>query len=96
MVVGIARMEFYLPGNGSLKGKRQRVKSLIHRLEARFKKLSVAEVDDQDLWQRAVIGASTVASDQRIADRYLSQVLSFVEELDGLELLSAEIEFLTF
>ncbi|HIE33337.1 MAG TPA: DUF503 domain-containing protein, partial [Thermodesulfobacteriaceae bacterium] len=59
MVVGVVRMEFFIPGNNSLKGKRQLVKSLVHRLEARFKKLSVAEVGDQDLWQKAVIGIST-------------------------------------
>ncbi|WP_068670712.1 DUF503 domain-containing protein [Thermosulfurimonas dismutans] len=96
MVVGVVRMEFFIPGNNSLKGKRQLVKSLLHRLEARFKKLSVAEVDEQDLWQKAVIGISTVGTDKALVDRRLNQVLSFVEDFDGLELVSAEIDFISY
>ncbi len=96
MVVGVVRMEFFIPGNHSLKGKRQVVRSLVHRLEARFRKISVAEVGEQDLWQKAVIGVSTVGSDQALVDRRLNEVLSFVEGFDGLELLSAEIDFISF
>ena len=96
MVVGVVRVELFIPGNHSLKGKRQVVKSLVHRLEAKFKKLSVAEVDEQDLWQKAVIGISTVGPDKALVDRRLNQVLSFVEDQHGLELLSAEIDFIAY
>ncbi len=96
MVVGVIRMEFFIPGIHSLKGKRQVVKSLVHRLEARFKKIAVAEVEDQDLWQKAVIGLSTVGNDRALVDRRLNQVLSFVEDFDGLELISAEIDFISY
>lgn len=96
MVVGVVRMEFFIPENHSLKGKRQLVKSLIHRLESRFKKIAVAEVEAQDLWQKAVLGISTVGPDKALVDRRLNQVLSFVEEFDGLELLSAEIDLVAY
>ncbi len=96
MVVGVVRMEFFIPGNNSLKGKRQLVKSLVNRLEARFKKISVAEVDEQDLWQKAVIGVSTVGSSQALVDRCINEVIAFVEGFDGLELISAEVEVISF
>ena len=46
----------------SLKDKRHVVKGLKDRLRHKFN-VSVAEIDYQDLWQRALVAAVTVASD---------------------------------
>ncbi len=62
MRVGYMRIELLIPGSRSLKEKRRPLKSLIERLRSRFH-VSVAEVDHQDLHQRAAIGIALVASD---------------------------------
>jgi hypothetical protein len=92
MVVGIVRFELHLPGAQSLKDKRQVVRSLKERLRERVR-ASVAEVEFQDLWQRAAIGFAVVAPDggqvrellqsaRHIVDTYLqAQVLDWQETL---------------
>ena len=92
MVVGIVRFELHLPGARSLKDKRQVVRSLKERLRERVH-ASVAEVEYQDLWQRAAIGFAVVSEDggqvremlqsaRNIVDSYLqAQVLDWQETL---------------
>lgn len=62
MVVGIVRIELHLPGARSLKDKRQIVRSLKERIRDRLH-ASVAEVEHQDLWQRAALGVAVVSGD---------------------------------
>ena len=50
MVIGTCTIELHIPGNGSLKGKRRVIKSIIARVHSEFN-VSIAEVDNQDLWQ---------------------------------------------
>ena len=64
MVVGIIKLELWIPGSTSLKAKRSVVKKVIERTRARFN-VTVAEVDKQDVYGRAVIGFAMVGSDQR-------------------------------
>jgi uncharacterized protein YlxP (DUF503 family) len=59
MVIGACSLELHIPGNGSLKGKRQIIKSLVVRLRREFN-VSVAEVGAQDIWQSAIIGVVCV------------------------------------
>ena len=92
MVVGIVRCELHIPAAQSLKDKRQVVRSLKERIRERVR-ASVAEVEYQDLWQRAAIGIAVVAVDggqvrellnsaRHIVDQYLqAQVLDWQETL---------------
>ncbi len=82
MVVGILHLELALPENHSLKGKRAALKPLIAALTREFS-ASVAEVEDQDVWQRAVIGVVVASSDRRQADRVLQAVLRRAEAWSG-------------
>ena len=66
MFVGVYRIELFFPASQSLKAKRSIVNSLKTRLSQL--NLAVAEVDGQDLWQRAVLGAAAVSSDVRYLD----------------------------
>lgn len=72
-VVGVARWVLHLPGCGSLKAKRSVVRSLKGRLQAEFR-ISVAETDFQDLWQKAELCAAIVASDRRTAEGLLARL----------------------
>ncbi len=83
-----------LPENHSLKGKRQVVRSLTDRVRQRFN-VSVAEVEDNDLWQRVTLGISCVSNDGSHANEMLSEVVGYIERDRGdLELLDYQVEIL--
>jgi uncharacterized protein YlxP (DUF503 family) len=77
MITAIARVELGLDGCRSLKDKRQILRSIIERTRARFQ-VAVAEVEDQDLWQRAVIGIACVSSNGYHANEVIQKVVEFI------------------
>ena len=79
MVVGIVRIELHIPASRSLKDKRQVVRSLKDRIRERAH-AAVAEVDHQDLWQRAALGVAVVAADGGQARELLQVVRGLVEQ----------------
>lgn len=94
MHVGICRIRFRLPENLSLKGKRRVLKSITTRVGSKFN-VSVAEVDDQDLWQLATLGISCVSNNKRHANQVLSRVVDFITNSRfEIEILDYEIEIL--
>ena len=95
MHVGVCKLTLHLPEAGSLKEKRQVSRSLVDRIKNRFN-VSVAEVEDADLWQRLTIGVCCVSNDSGHANAMLSRVVSFVEESRrDLELLDYEVEIIS-
>jgi uncharacterized protein YlxP (DUF503 family) len=93
MVLAYAVFDLHLPGCRGLKEKRMIVKSLKTRIRNDFE-VSAAEVDGQDLLQRARIGVAVVGPEQAPLDALLQRVLRFVEEnLDG-EILEYRNEFI--
>jgi uncharacterized protein YlxP (DUF503 family) len=95
MVVGVCHLDVLIEGVGSLKGKRQVMKSLIERVKQRFN-VSISEVGDHDVWQRAQIGISVVGSDQETLDSVLSRLLSFIEGTNLVQILKSNVEFIHF
>jgi len=94
MHVGVCHIRFRLPENLSLKGKRRVLKSITTRVGSKFN-VSVAEVDDQDLWQLATIGISCVSNNKRHANEVLSRVVDFITEgRFEVEILDYQIEIL--
>lgn len=78
MVIGACTIELHLPGNGSLKGKRRVLKSLISRIHKEFN-VSVAEVDSQDKWQTAILGVVCVSNGQGYVHGLLTRVVHWIE-----------------
>ena len=95
MVVGVLRLELLLPENHSLKGKRAVLRALKARVQNKFN-VSIAETDEQDLWQRAVLGVSQVGSDQAHVDACLCAVVRFIEDQQLAELGAERVEFLHY
>ncbi len=94
MNVGICKVKLRLPDNLSLKGKRQVVKSVTARLKNKFN-VSVAEVENNDLWQLATIGICFVSNDKRFTNEVLSKAVELVVYSQGdYEMLDYEIEIL--
>jgi uncharacterized protein YlxP (DUF503 family) len=92
IVVGVCSVTLRLPGNASLKGKRQVILSLSQRLRNKFN-VAVAEVGDNDRWQIAKLGITCVSNNAGHAREMLDQVVRFIESsrLDA-ELLESEID----
>ncbi len=80
MVVASALVLLEIVGNDSLKGKRHVLKSIIARVRNEFN-VSVAEVEDHDLWQRAGIGLACVSTDASHANEMLSKAVRYIEGL---------------
>ena len=95
MHVGICRVSLRLPGNQGLKGKRQVAQSIISRVRGKFN-VAVAEVEDNDLWQRLTLGVTCVSNDGRHANEILSRVVQYIEETRGdVELLDYQTELVS-
>ena len=95
MFVGVARLTLQISDSSSLKSKRQVLRRVTDRVKARFN-VSVAEVEDQDLWQRATIALAVVSADRRHVDEQVQKILHFVEEMYVAPLVSRELEILSF
>ncbi len=80
MFVAVARVTLEIPQAGSLKAKRQVLRRVSDRVKARFN-VSVAEVDDQDLWQRATLAMAVVGNDKRHVNEMMDKILQFVEDM---------------
>jgi uncharacterized protein len=81
LVVGLLRIDLFLPETTSLKDKRQIVKSIIGKVENRFN-VSISEVANQELWRRATIGIAHVAERAEQNEQLLNRIDRFIEALD--------------
>lgn len=93
MVVGICTVELLIPESQSLKDKRQVLHSVKDRLRGKFN-LSIAEVDGQDLWQKAVLGMACVANDGSHVEQVLEQALNVIKGMPTIELVRVHRELL--
>ena len=95
MSVGFLRLSFRLPDCHSLKEKRGRIKPVIARLHREFN-VSVAEVDDQDLWQSCELLVACASGSGRQSEIVLTHVLQYFEaHWPNLPLTNEQIEIIT-
>jgi hypothetical protein len=84
MVIGTLQITVLVPDSQSLKDKRMVVRSITSRVRQTFA-VAVAEVDDQDSWQRATIGVACISNNARHADEVCQKVLAYIEnDADGV------------
>ena len=93
IVVGLCTVELFIPESQSLKDKRQVLLSLKDRLREKFN-LSVAEVDGQDLWQKAVLGLVCVANEGRYVNQVCDQALNLIRNVPAVEIVQSRVELL--
>src|SRR3954454_19347678 len=93
MVVGILRLTLYIHGAASLKDKRQVLRKVVDRLRARFN-VSVAEVGDNDLWQRAMIGVTAVSNDHSFVNEVLDKCVRDTDQF--AQIINREMEIETY
>ena len=91
--VGVLTLELRLENSHSLKDKRHVVQGLKDRLRNRFN-VAVAEIEYQDLWQRAAVAVVTVSPDRAYAEKLLRSVEDDAAALLGPDLVGASLEWL--
>ena len=93
MVVGVLRLSYSLPGNATLKGKRQIVRRIVDRTRNRFN-AAVAEVDVLDEPRRAVLGVTVVSNEGGHANSMLDQIRSFTQGLTEAVLVDSRLDLI--
>ena len=80
MVVGVSSVEIFLPENHSLKDKRQAVKKIVEKTRVKFN-ISIMEVEQTNLWQRAKIAFSVVGINQNHVGSAIENICEYIESL---------------
>jgi uncharacterized protein len=93
MVIGLLTLDLHIPDAHSLKDKRHALRGLETRLRERFN-VAVAEVEHQDLWQRARLAVVSVNSDAAHLDATLQAAVAEAEQARLVELLDVHTEIL--
>jgi uncharacterized protein len=95
MFVCVARVTLEIPASGSLKAKRQVLRRVTDRVKAKFN-VAVAEVEDNDVYQRAVIAMAVVGNEKRHVNEQMDKILHFIDEMYVAPIVSRELEILSF
>jgi hypothetical protein len=86
-------LDVHLPGCRSLKEKRSVLRPILEKLQRRFG-VSAAEVDHQDLWQRAGLGVAVVSGSGGVLSQLLDDVERFVWAQPEIEVLDVSRHWL--
>lgn len=90
MTVLLQTWDLELPGCHSLKDKRSVMQSLKAELRRKLN-LSVAEVDHQELWQRAGLACAAVGSDRRVVEETLRAADGVIDAADGVRIIDTAV-----
>ena len=93
MFIGCLQVELLIPDSTSLKEKRMVVKSIKQRLQNKFN-ISVAEIDHQDLWQRATLGIAMVSNEHKHVTQAMNRILDFIDDQDNSQVIDHQIEII--
>ena len=93
MVVALLSVELFLSGAQSLKDKRMVVNRVRDTVRKKFN-VAVSEVDENDVWNRAVIAVVTVSNEQVCCNQVLDKVVDHIEAIRDCNLEDYSMEFL--
>ncbi|MDK7755247.1 MAG: DUF503 domain-containing protein [Peptoniphilus harei] len=93
MIIGICTCEIFIFNANSLKSKRSVVKSIIEKSKNRFN-ISIAEVGENDKWQKSIIAFSTISNDQKIVEETIEKVINFFDSYSEIEIININREIL--
>jgi uncharacterized protein YlxP (DUF503 family) len=77
VTIAIARVTLFLGESHSLKDKRMVLRRIKDLVRGKFN-VSIAEVSQNDKWQRAVLGLTLVGNERRFTESVLDEVLRFI------------------
>lgn len=93
MIIGICTCEIFIFNANSLKSKRSVVKSIIEKSKNRFN-ISIAEVGENDKWQKSIIAFSIISNDQKIVEETIEKVINFFDSYSEIEIINIKREIL--
>ena len=91
MILGTLRVRLILRQARSIKDKRQVVLSIKDKLRNSFN-VSVAEIEEQDAWQTAVLGIAMVSNETHHLKVALGQVVEALKQHPVAEFVDHELE----
>jgi uncharacterized protein YlxP (DUF503 family) len=91
LIVGTCLVSLHIPDSGSLKAKRFVLRRLKDRVRNKFN-VSIAEIDDFDLWQRSTLGIAVVSKDVQFANRVISNVIRLIESDGNLSVIDIQTD----
>jgi hypothetical protein len=94
MVVGVGTITFRLHDCHSLKGKRRVIKTIINKIRNNFN-ASVAEVDFNDIHQKAKIGIALAGSDRQLINSKLDKIINLADAIGLAEIIDTNIELIS-
>jgi uncharacterized protein len=89
MFVGSLKVQLFIPASRSLKDRRAVLNSLKERVRSRCN-ASVAEVDGEDLWQRATLAVAIVGGEHSHVAAQLDAAARLLESDPRAEILDVE------
>ncbi len=95
MVVGVCRFVVSMSGNRSLKEKRKLLRPLLSALQKTYK-LTVAEVDLQDIPDRAAVAFAMVGNDRRLVNSHIDRIIDKIETMAQVVLLEHDFEITNY
>lgn len=93
MIIGVLRIQLHIPLSSSLKEKRRHLNALKSRIRSSFN-ASVAEVGDQEKWQRSEVAIACIGMTRPVVDSVMAGIVTAVESFDGVQVVDHEMELI--
>jgi uncharacterized protein len=92
VIIGALKIRLRIEGSGSLKEKRRILKAI--KDKAMGMNVSIAEVDDNDLWQAATLGAVFVSNDATYVNSVMDKFIHGIHRNTDIEVLNCSTEIM--
>ena len=93
MTIGVLKLVLFIQDSNSLKEKRMVLHSLKAKLRNNFN-VAIAQIDDEDKWQKATLAVVGVERDRKNMNSTLSGLLNFIEKFNSISLIDYEMELI--
>ena len=91
MSIALLTIELRISSSHSLKDKRRVIQSLISKLKRNYN-IAVAEIENQDLWQRADIGIVSINTSGSELNKTLNNIVDYISNYGFTEIINYRIE----
>jgi len=91
MFISILKVTLFIPGSQNLKDKRRVLKRIKDKMKNKFN-VSIAEVDDMDLWQKSTMGIAVVGNDMAFTESMIDSILHFIRMENDCEIINERKE----
>ncbi len=93
MTIGIMTINYHLPNTQNLKEKRQVIQSIKKVLHNQFN-VSISEINHLNLWQKSLIGISTISNNRKMVDKIFNKVIEKFSHFNNGYILDYNTEYI--